>query len=272
MDRMQDEIFPEINPEESVEIISQFVKNKVEESGSDGLVVGLSGGIDSSLVTYIAAEMIDKDKILGLIMPSETTPSKDVEDALLVAENLGIKTKTIHIDKHLEQFNDIDVDAKSGEILNLARANLKARIRMMILYYHANSMNRMVLGTGNKSELLVGYFTKYGDGGVDLLPLGDLYKADVQKIANHMSVPENILKKAPTAGLWQGQTDEEELGMKYQLLDKILYLMVEENLKPEQVAGKLHLPEEEVLRIKSMMKSAEHKLITPPIAEIRRSK
>lgn len=272
MDQMHDEktIFPEINPKKSVEIISKFIKNVIEESGSDGLVVGLSGGIDSSLVTYIAAQAVEKDNILGLIMPSETTSSKDVEDAMRVAEELGIKKEIIPIDKHLEQFQDIDVYPKSEDHLNLAKANLKARIRMMILYYHANSMNRLVLGTGNKSELLVGYFTKYGDGGVDLLPLGDLYKVDVQKIAKHLNVPENIIKKAPTAGLWYGQTDEEELGMKYQLLDKILYLMVEENLRPEQVADKLQISKEEVFRIKSMMRSAEHKLVTPPIAEIKR--
>jgi NAD+ synthase len=132
-------------------------------------------------------------------------------------------------------------------------------------------MNRLVLGTGNKSELLVGYFTKYGDGGVDLLPLGDLYKTDVQKIATYLDIPEKIIKKPPSAGLWYGQTDEEEMGITYTLLDKILYLMADQNLNVHHIADKLEISEEEVLRIKTMMKAALHKLTPPPIPKIRRT-
>ncbi|HEY0196520.1 MAG TPA: NAD+ synthase [Methanobacterium sp.] len=263
-------ILPTINPKNTVDIISGFIKDLIDESKSDGLVVGLSGGIDSSVVTYISAQAVNRDKILGLIMPSETTSTKDVHDALSVAEVLGIKKKVIPIDSILEEVSTLPVSPNSEEQHQLAQANLKARIRMLILYYHSNSMNRLVLGTGNKSELLVGYFTKYGDGGVDLLPLGDLYKTDVQKIAIHLAIPFNIINKPPTAGLWHGQTDEEELGITYQLLDKILYLLEKEKLQPEQVARELHMPEEEVLRIKSLMRSAEHKLVPPRIPKIGR--
>lgn len=263
-------ILPAINPKISVDIISGFIKNLIEESKSDGLVVGLSGGIDSSVATYISAQAVSRDKIMGLIMPSGTTATEDLEDALSVAEVLGIKKKIILIDNILEQFTTLNVRSTSKDLYHLAQANLKARIRMMILYYHANAMNRLVLGTGNKSELLVGYFTKYGDGGVDLLPLGDLYKTDVQKIAIHLSIPFNILNKPPTAGLWHGQTDEQELGITYELLDKILYLLEDEKLQSEQVADKLEMSEEEILRIKSLMRSAEHKLVPPPIPKIER--
>ena len=140
---------------------------------------------------------------------------------------------------------------------------------MMILYYHANSMNRLVVGTGNLSELLVGYFTKYGDGGVDILPLGDLYKTDVKNIATHLKIPDKILNKAPTAGLWAGQTDEDELGIKYHLLDKILYLITTEKLEDYIIAEKLEISPKEVLRIKNMIKSAKHKITRPPVPKIR---
>ncbi len=263
-------ILPTINPKDSVDIISKFIKDKIEESKSDGLVVGLSGGIDSSVVTYIAAQAVSRDKTLGLVMPSETTATEDVQDALSIAEVLGIKKKIIPIDNITEQFTTLTVNSASQANYQLTQANLKARIRMMILYYHANAMNRLVLGTGNKSELLVGYFTKYGDGGVDLLPLGDLYKTDVQKIAIYLSIPINILNKPPTAGLWQGQTDEDELGITYELLDKILYLLEDEKLQSDQVADELDMGEEEVLRIISLMRAAEHKLVPPPIPKIGR--
>lgn len=262
---------PQISPEKSVEIISKFIKQKIDESKTDGLILGLSGGLDSSTAAYISLKAVEKEKILALIMPSETTSPDDVEDALTVAENLEIKKEIITIDNLIEQFSELNIPISYQKQIELAKANLKPRIRMMILYYYANSMNRLVLGTGNKSELLVGYFTKYGDGGVDILPLGDLYKTDVTRIANYLSVPEKIINKPPTAGLWYGQTDEKELGIKYELLDKILYLLTDQILKPEQVADKLKISPEEVSRIKSMMESAEHKLAPPPIPKIRRS-
>lgn len=263
-------ILPNIDPKKTVDTISRFIKEVIEESKSEGLVVGLSGGIDSSVVTYIASQSVSRDKILGLIMPSEATATEDVQDALSVAEVLGIKKKIIPIDNIIEKISALTVDPISDEQHQLAQANLNARTRMMILYYHANAMNRLVLGTGNKSELLVGYFTKYGDGGVDLLPLGDLYKTDVQKIGIHLSIPLNILNKPPTAGLWHGQTDEAELGVTYELLDKILYLLEDKKSLSGQVASKLDIPEEEVLRIMSLIISAEHKLVPPPLPKIGR--
>ena len=257
--------FPKLDVQNAVEKICCFIKSKLDESKSDGLVIGLSGGIDSSAVAYLCARAVESDKILGLILPSETTSQEDVEDAKTVAENLGIKYKNLHVDNLIKPFPELCPECSDSA---LANGNLKARIRMMLLYYHSNSMNRLVMGTGNKTELLVGYFTKYGDGGVDVLPIGDLYKTHVKEIAEYIDVPKNIIEKAPTAGLWTGQTDEDELGITYDLLDKILYLMTDENLNVSDIAKRLKIEEEEVLRVKNMVKSSKHKLSSPSLIEI----
>ena len=262
-------ILPSINPKKTVEIISNFIKNKIDESKTEGLVIGLSGGLDSSTAVSISSKVIDKSNILGLIMPSKTTSQEDLEDAVTISENLGIETEIINIDNLIKPFGDLCIHSANEQYNQLANANLKARIRMMISYYHSNSMNRLVVGTGNLSELLVGYFTKYGDGGVDILPLGDLYKTDVKKIAAYLKIPDKILNKAPTAGLWAGQTDEDELGIKYHLLDKILYLITTEKLEDYIIAEKLEISPKEVLRIKNMIKSANHKITPPPVPKIR---
>lgn len=258
--------FPKLDTQKAVDAICNFIKTKLEESKTDGLVIGLSGGLDSSTVAYLCARVIESDKILGLILPSETTSPKDIDDAMLVADNLGIKYKNLHIDHLIEPFPKLCPQCSKSA---LANGNLKARTRMMLLYYHSNSMNRLVMGTGNKTELLVGYFTKYGDGGVDVLPIGDLYKTHVKEIAAYIGVPKNIIEKAPTAGLWTGQTDEEELGIKYELLDKILYLMADKNLSVSEVSKRLKIAEDEVLRIKNMVESSKHKLSSPTIVEIK---
>lgn len=262
-------ILPSLNAENAVQKISKFLKEILADSKADGLVMGLSGGLDSSTVAYISAETVPRDKILGLIMPSQTTTQEEIDDALFIADKLGIEKEIIGIDELIEPFQILCAHSTSQHYNKMAAANLKARIRMMILYYHANSLNRLVVGTGNRTELLVGYFTKYGDGGVDVLPLGHLYKTYVRSIASYLRIPQKILSKPPTAGLWSGQTDEEELRIQYPILDQILYLLTEENLNSDQVAEKLEISKEEVIRIRNMMKSAEHKLTPPPIPKIR---
>jgi NAD+ synthase len=257
----------------TAKIISRFIEEKVKESHTSGVVIGLSGGLDSSTTAYLCAKTIKTDQTLGIIMPSATTHAQDVEDAIIVAESLGMEYEIIHIDELISPFNELCIHAtnknkRNSEYRDIANANLKARIRMMILYYHANALNRLVVGTGNRTELLVGYFTKYGDGGVDILPIGDLYKTDVKMLASQIGVPNKIIEKPPTAGLWAGQTDEEELGIEYDILDKILYLMVDRNFDVKEISKILEIPLTEVLRIEDMLKVSGHKLKPAPYPEI----
>ena len=215
--------------------ISSFIENSLIESKTQGLVMGLSGGLDSSVTVKLCTEVVNTHKILGLIMPSHSTNKEDINDAVSLADSLGIQYKTIHIDPLIQLIIGACTSFPDDEKYKMANANLEARIRMLILYFHANSMNRLVVGTDNRSELLVGYFTKYGDGGVDILPIGALYKTDVRMLAKHLKIPEKIINKDPTAGLWPGQTDEDEMGIKYSLLDQILYLLTEKGMKEEGI-------------------------------------
>ncbi len=193
-----------------------WIKQKVKESGAKGIVLGLSGGIDSAVVAALAKAAVGKNNLLVLFLPCNSHP-QDLSDAKLVAGHLGLKSKLIDLSVVYNNFLKILPQAKS-----LAKGNLKPRLRMCTLYYFANKLNYLVCGTGNKSELLVGYFTKYGDGGVDILPIADLFKRQVRQLAKELKIPESVITKPPTAGLWQGQTDEGEMGITYNELDDIL--------------------------------------------------
>ena len=247
--------------------IIKFILRHVKKAEAEGVVIGLSGGVDSSTVASLCVSALGADKVLGLIMPSTTTSQEDINDAKLIAENLGIKYEVINIspieEKFLASCSHQDLSNK------VAIGNIKPRIRMTILYYHANLLNRLVVGTGNKTEILVGYYTKYGDGGVDILPLGGLYKTQVRWLAEYLNVPNHIIWKTPTAGLWAGQTDEEELGIKYDLLDLILYGLIDLRMKPQEVAENIGIQIEIVNRVLKMIKSSEHKRKLIPVANIK---
>ncbi|MBI4813387.1 MAG: NAD(+) synthase [Methanobacterium sp.] len=184
-------ILPVLDVERVSREISGFIESSLIESNAQGLVIGLSGGLDSSVTAKLCSQVVNKDKILGLIMPSQTTSQEDVDDAVSLAEEIGIKHKIIPIDPLLEPVQDVCSRSADNEKYILAGANLKARMRMVILYYHANALNRLVVGTGNRTELLVGYFTKYGDGGVDILPIGGLYKTDVRRVVTEQDMKED---------------------------------------------------------------------------------
>jgi len=261
-------ILPKLDIHKTSREISNFIESSLIESNTHGLVLGLSGGLDSSTTAILCSQVVNKDKILGLVMPGKNTSSADVKDAVRLAENLGINHQIIPIDLLIEPVIAACSESLRHNYVKMAIANLKPRMRMMVLYYHANAMNRLVIGTGNRTELLVGYFTKYGDGGVDILPIGGLYKTEVRLIAEYLNVPKKILEKKPTAGLWPGQTDEEELGIKYDLLDEILYLLTEKKMKENETAKKLEISLDKVVKVKIMMLTAEHKLKTPPIPQI----
>ncbi len=263
---MRDEIsLPELNLQKTAKNIEDFIKKTVKNSNTNGLVLGLSGGIDSTLAAFLAQKAIKPKNILGITIPTNTTSKTDLDDAQKVANMLGIEYEIINIDEIINSFLTI-CPHKSNQ---LSESNIKARIRMLLLYQHANSMNRLVLGTSNRSELLVGYFTKYGDGASDLNPIGGLYKTQVWDLSRNLGVHDEIIEKAPTAGLQLNQTDEEELGMNYITLDTILYSLFDLNLDEEVVSEKLELPLFEVQRIKNIVKKTEHKRKLSPIVKLR---
>ncbi len=230
--------------------IAAWIKKKIEEAGAKGAIIGLSGGIDSSVVAALAKEALG-DNVLGVIMPCHSKP-EDEDHAKILAEKFSIRTEYVDIG---DTFDALKRGLPKAE--GLAPANIKPRLRMTALYYFANLHNYIVLGTDNKDELMVGYFTKYGDGGVDLLPIASLYKGEVRELGRVLGVPDEIINKAPSAGLWSGQTDEEEMGITYDELDEILHA-----LENDQTQG---IDPEKVRKVREMIESTEHKRNLPEI-------
>ena len=248
------------------EAVVEFIREKVREANAEGAVLGISGGIDSALVAYLAVEALGKDKVLGIHLPElNLTPAEDVLDATEVAHQLGIEFKAIDISGILTAYLENIPDGKKATAH--AKGNLKARIRMSVLYYHANLLNRIVIGTGNKTELLLGYFTKHGDGGVDILPIGDMYKTDVWELSASMGIPEAIINKAPSAGLWSGQTDEKELGISYKEVDRFLSLMLEGET-PDTARNTVGITKEQADSVIRRIKMNAHKLKTPQVIDL----
>ena len=246
--------------------ISEWIRERVKEAGAKGVVLGMSGGLDSS-VTAALCKKAFPDTTLGLILPCFSS-KEDVAHAKMVAKKFGLATKEIDISDIfkfvLYTLEERKYDKEAREWMDIAVANLKPRIRMICLYYFANKLNYLVVGTGNKSELSVGYFTKYGDGAADILPLGDLLKTEERKLAEELDIPKAIIEKAPSAGLWAGQTDESEIGMGYDELDKILLAMESGDLSgcnPELVK-----------RVKQMMAGSKHKREKIPVFNYRRER
>ena len=221
----------------------------------------MSGGIDSTLIAYLACEAVGNDNVFGIVMPSATTPPEDKVHGIKIAQNLGIDYKEVAIDSILNEYLSLTQLEKD----NLAIGNLKARIRMSIIYYYANAKNYLVSGTGNRSEILIGYFTKHGDGACDMEPIGDLYKTEVYKLSEFLNIPKEIIKKPPRAGLWANQTDEDEIGMSYDLLDEILYLYSEKDMDDTKIAEKLDISADDVNMIINKIIRSEHKSKVPEI-------
>ena len=254
---------PEIDLEKTNDSIVKFIKSKVTQANSNGIAIGLSGGIDSTLVAYLACQAVGKDRVFGIIMPSTTTPTEDKIHGIQIAEHLGIDYKEIAIDSILNEY--LSVTQLDND--NLAIGNLKARIRMSVLYYYANFKNYLVIGTGNKSEILIGYFTKHGDGACDMEPIGDLYIREVFKLSEYLDISSEILNKPPRAGLWENQTDEDEIGMSYNLLDEILYLYTEKEMTNTEISQKLEISVDDVDMIIAKIKRSEHKSKVPEIPQ-----
>jgi len=233
------------------EAIIQFLK-----SFDRPFILGLSGGLDSSVVASLCA---GAGETKALIMPDSITPEQSVEDARELADGLNIEHETINIDEAVRALGPFKTRA--------SEANAKARVRMCLLYKTANEDGRLVVGTSNKSEIMVGYFTKFGDGGSDILPIGDLYKTEVRFLARELAIPEGIINKVPSAELYPGQTDEGEMGVDYNTLDLILKGL-ELQMSSAAIAESLDRPMELVTKVRGMVDNTRHKRGGPLILKL----
>jgi len=241
-----------MDTEQLVEKLISWIRERVLAAGCKGVVVGMSGGLDSSVLAVLCHRAFPQS-MFGVLMPCYSS-QEDEEHARTVASKLSIPTKMVILDGVFDALlKALPGDGAKPNTSRLAKSNLKARLRMLTLYYFANQLNYMVAGAANKSELSVGYFTKYGDGGVDILPLGNLVKGQVRELASFLGIPQQIIDKPPSAGLWLGQTDEDELGLSYEELDRYL------------VTGKASNELRE--KIESMIAVSDHKRLPPLVAK-----
>lgn len=241
--------------------IKRFIKDYIEKCGATGVVLGVSGGIDSCTTAALAALSLGGRKVLGITLPEEETYNAiDVQHAKLVAEKFGFKLETIDISPTLNAcFQSLPIYDTSDK---LSKGNVKARIRMVYLYYYANELKKIVCGSSDKSETMMGYFTKWGDVAADISPLMDIYKTQVRQLALHIGVPTEIVTKPSTPGLWPDQLAEEELGVKYETLDLILFGL-ERFMTTDEIAKQLNLSIKLVDGIKKRWLATEHKRRTP---------
>ncbi len=234
--------------------ITTWLRQYLAQSGCTGFVIGMSGGIDSSVVAVLCRRVTDAT--LGLILPCGHTPSDAAPDAKNLAKQFNIPYRTYDLTPAYEAFLSL-IGIPTNTAVTIPLANIKARLRMVAWYYEANILKRLVVGAGNRTEILLGFFTKYGDAGVDLLPIGNLLKRDVRGLAAHLDIPEKILLKTPSPGLWPGQTDEGELGATYDQLDDL-------------ITGKIPpgLTKDKIKQLQQRITDNEHKRLLIPICPI----
>jgi NAD+ synthase len=242
--------------------IERFIIKYVSTSTANGLVIGLSGGLDSSVVLKLAVTALGPEKVFGLILPTSATPDQDITDAIDFARDLGVQYKVIKLEPIIETYLQVLLTNK------MASGNLSARIRMNILYYHAALNGYLVAGTSDKSEKIIGFFTKYGDGAADILPIADLYKTQVRDVASYLKIPAAIIEKKSSPRLWKDHLAEEELGLSYEKLDPILELLVERKKSSKEVARKLGVSLNDVLKVKEMIDKTAHKRKPIPFAKL----
>jgi NAD+ synthase len=244
-------------------IIIDFIRSKVEEANVRGVVLGLSGGVDSATVAKLCALALGPKKVFCLLMPVREN-DMETKDANGFAKSLRVNCRLLNIQSIIESISTMlgiaSISVPKSELQNdhVVLGNIMARVRMILLYAFANKNNCLVMGTSNKSELLVGYFTKFGDGGADFAPLGDLYKTQVYSLAKKLGIPKKICRKVPIAGLWPGQTDESELGISYSELDRILY-GIELGYSDETISEDTGIASSKIKRVHSLINSSVHK-------------
>ncbi len=262
--RIGEDPFSIKDPKETLERIERFIRDHFQRIGAKSLVVGMSGGLDSSVTAAICSKAVGGKSVQGYFLPeSETWKDESIRDAKLVAQKFRIKLRVIDMTGIVDTTQKL-LSIRPTQKMTIPRANLKARLRAMILYYYANTNNGLVVGTSDKSEMMLGYFTKYGDGACDIEPLADIYKTSVRFLARHLSIPKTIISKPPSPELWPGQTAERELGASYEKLDSILWGL-ERWMSPREISDELDLPLKLVTEIRHRWLSSEHKR-RPPLA------
>lgn len=240
--------------------IAKFVRKTVDSAGARGVVVGISGGVDSAVVGALCVRAVGSARVYGLLMPSRHTPERELLDARALVRSWGIRADEVLI-------GDIAEQVRSAARVNgtkIARANVEARGRMTLLYYYANSMGYLVAGTGDRSEVLLGYFTKWGDGGVDFLPVAHLYKTQVRRLGAYLGLPENIVNKPASPGLWPGHTAAQELPADYVKLDPLLHFLFDLRLPPKKAAARAGVSASLANEVVEMHMRTAHKRSMPP--------
>jgi len=249
---------PDIDYAAGAEKIAKCAADYLVSSGKEGYVLGISGGLDSALTAHLLVKGVGRDRVFGLILPEKETPPSDLEDARFVAESLGIRYLVADITDAVESIlRMFGFSYDSAE--KTAKGNVKARVRMASLYFYANTRNLLVAATSDRSEFLLGYFTKWGDGAGDIYPIISLYKTQVRKMARAIGIDERIAGKPSSPGLWPGQTAEGELGMSYEELDRILYLLVDRQEPIEEASSILGISKERVEQVWKRVVSSSHK-------------
>ncbi len=243
-------------------ILAGFIRSEITRVGFSRAVIGLSGGIDSALSCALAAEALGPENVLAVRMPYRTSSADSLEDAEKTATRFGVRMETIEITAMVEPMIQRD-----PQISNLRKGNLMARARMIVLYDQSEAFKGLVIGTSNKTEILLGYTTLWGDMASAINPIGDLYKTQVRQLGRAMNLPQSVMEKAPSADLWEGQTDESELGFTYEEVDKLLYLLVDERYSVEDcmVAG---YKKEFVDQVVERVRRSQYKRMMPPIAKL----
>jgi NAD+ synthase len=242
--------------------IEKFISVYISKSSAKGLVIGLSGGLDSSVVLKLSVNALGRSNVLGLVMPSDITPGEDTTHAIDLAKELRIRYHIIDIHPIVQKFEEVLPENKE------ARGNLMARIRMSILYYYAGVNRYLVAGTSDKSEVQIGYFSKFGDGAADIMPIAVLYKTQVRALARYLGVPAVIVQKKSSPRLWENHLAEEEIGMDYEMIDQILHLLVDKKISPRDVIRNLGVSTKHVNKVKGMIEKNLHKRRSAAIASL----
>jgi NAD+ synthase len=251
-----------INTELTEKILTGFIRTELNRVGFQRALLGVSGGIDSAVSLYLSAKALGPENVLAIRMPYKTSPDHTLEDAQLMIDDLGVQSMTVEITPMVDPLID-----RFEDMTKIRAGNIMARMRMIVLFDQSVAFNGLVMGSSNKTEILLGYSTIFGDAAAALQPIGDLYKTQVRQLARHLGVPEQVVSKAPSADLWEGQTDEGELGFSYADVDQLLHLLVDQRYRPEACVEE-GFDRDFVEKVVRRVRQNHFKRVMPPIAKL----